>query len=230
MLGLVEPPGPLHPAAAGDAAPAGDGDPALVVDVRSRSLGFGNAVHAALEWSARAGWARPDDERLANLLASEGLDDDAELARARAMVDGWLGSPLAAELAGAETRAEVPFALELGEAIVRGQIDLLVRAAGPPASGQLELLGEPSVEGDVVSTVVDFKTDALGEDGPAALGDRYANQRELYALALASAGGGAPEAARVRAVHVFLEAPDRAGRARPSTRPASPPPASGSRR
>jgi hypothetical protein len=55
--------------------------------------------------------------------------------------------------------------------------------------------------------VVDFKTDALGEDGAAALGERYSVQRQLYALAIASANGNGPAPERVRAIHVFLEAP-----------------------
>jgi ATP-dependent helicase/nuclease subunit A len=206
MLGLVEPPGPLHPAADIEASGQAGDDAALAVDVRSHSLGFGNAVHGALEWSARQRWRRPDDERLADLLASEGLEDGGDLERARAMVDGWLASPLLAALAEAETRAEVPFALRLGEAIVRGQIDLLIRGAAPPASGQLELLGSAEPAPGAVATVIDFKTDSLGEDGAAGLRERYAVQRQLYALAIASASGGsAPE--RVRAIHVFLEAP-----------------------
>ncbi len=208
MLGLVEPPGPLHPAAGIDAnGRASDDSPALAVDVRSHSLGFGNAVHGALEWSARQRWRRPDDGRLADLLAGEGLEDDRELERARAMIDGWLASPLLAELAETESRAEVPFALRLGEAVVRGQIDLLVRGAAASASGQLELIGSVEPAPGAAATVVDFKTDALGEDGAAALGERYSVQRQLYALAIASANGNGPAPERVRAIHVFLEAP-----------------------
>lgn len=208
MLGLVEPPGPLHPAA-GDDASGGSGDEAeaLTVDARSHSLGFGNAVHAALEWSARNGWRRPEDERVARVLASEGLEGAEDLARARTMIDGWLASALVAELGDADARAEVPFALRLGEAIVRGQIDLLVGGVAAPASGQLDLLGdaEPAV---TPTTVIDFKTDSLGEDGPDALRERYAVQRQLYALAIASANGNGSAAEGVRAIHVFLEDPD----------------------
>jgi ATP-dependent helicase/nuclease subunit A len=208
MLGLVEPPGPLHPLAGTEASDqAGDQAATPAVDVRSRSLGFGNAVHAALEWSARQRWSRPDDERLAALLAREGLADGGDLERARAMVDGWLASPLVAELAEADARAEVPFALRLGEAIVRGQIDLLVRGAAAPASGQLDLLGDAEPVSGGPTTVIDFKTDSLGESGPAALRERYAAQRQLYALAIASANRNGSEPERVRAIHVFLEAP-----------------------
>ena len=55
----------------------------------SPALALGNAVHAALEWSARAGWERPDEERLAALLAREGVEDDEVLARATRL-GGWL--------------------------------------------------------------------------------------------------------------------------------------------
>ena len=153
-----------------------------------RARGIGNAVHGALEWSVRRGWERPPAEVLDALLAEQGLAGDVEATeRANALVDGWLGSSLRASLDASALRAEVPFALELAGTVVRGQIDLL--AAG----------GEP--------TVLDYKTDALGDEGPAELGARYAAQREIYALAIAGAnGGGEPTA--LRTVHCFLEAPD----------------------
>jgi ATP-dependent helicase/nuclease subunit A len=183
-LGLSPPPTPRHPDA-GDEEGAARG----AVAARARHLGFGNAVHAALEWSVRRAWEQPSDELLLALLADEGVDGDPKLLeRARAMIGGWLGSELRAELAGAEARAEVPFAIPLAGAIVRGQIDLLT--AGP----------EP--------TVLDYKTDALGKEGPAALADRYTAQRELYALAVAGAANGDGPPSSVRAIHLFLEAPD----------------------
>jgi ATP-dependent helicase/nuclease subunit A len=185
LLGLDEPPDRLHPDAAG-AAGLGEGEGR--VGARARRLALGNAVHAALEWSARHGWERPDEPLLAALLAEQGAGSDVDAAdRARALVDGWLGSSLRAELDGATVRAEVPFAIRLAGTVVRGQIDLL--APGP----------EP--------LVLDYKTDALGDEGPAALAGRYGSQRELYALAAAAANGGEPARA-VRAVHCFLEAPD----------------------
>ena len=195
MLGMSEPPAPLHP----DGAIADSGSDGDVE--RRRRLGFGNAVHAALEASADRDWEAPGDAELERLLGAEGANGGSELARARAMVDGWLGSSLLAEVRAAQARAEVPFALALGEAIVRGQIDLLVRSE-PTSQGQLDLLG-----GSGVPTVIDFKTDRLGDEGPEPLGQRYAGQRELYALALASGSDGAG-ASEVRAIHVFLEAPD----------------------
>jgi hypothetical protein len=164
-----------------------DEEPDEMVDPgigRGRALGIGNAVHAALEWSARRAWRPPDSELLELLLAREGLAADSEArARAQALVSGWLGSELRGELGAG--RPEVPFALGLAETVVRGQIDLLVAASD--AHG--------------IPTVVDYKTDALDGRGPAELGERYAVQRQIYALA-ADTGSGA------RAIHVFLDAPD----------------------
>jgi ATP-dependent exoDNAse (exonuclease V) beta subunit len=164
-----------------------DDQPSELVDPgisRGRALGIGNAVHAALEWSARRGWRRPGDELIEAFLAREGLTaDDEARARAERLVNGWLDSELRADLSGG--RPEVPFALGLEETVVRGQIDLLVAASD--AHG--------------IPTVVDYKTDALDGRGPAELGERYAVQRQIYALA-ADTGSGA------RAIHVFLDAPD----------------------
>src|SRR5205085_6915058 len=67
---------------------------------RALALGIGNAVHAALEWSANNGWDAPDDELLALMLSREGVVDEPEaLARVRALVAGWLSSELREELA-----------------------------------------------------------------------------------------------------------------------------------
>jgi ATP-dependent exoDNAse (exonuclease V) beta subunit len=162
--------------------------PAPTFAARHRSLAVGNAVHAALEWSAREGWASPSGERLASLLAAEGLGGDAEAQeRARSLVEGWLGSGVRAELDGHDVRPEAPFALSLAGSIVRGKMDLLT--IGPGAL-----------------TVVDFKTDALNGAAPEELGGRYSVQRAVYALAAAGSRGGD---ATVRAVHLFLESPER---------------------
>ncbi len=150
---------------------------------RALALGIGNAVHAALEWSARRAFETPAEELLERLLMREGLKDEpAALDRVRALVGGWLGSELCAELGSASSvTPEIGFTLSLGETVVRGQIDLLGR-------------------GDRLPCVVDYKTDALHGHSPAELADRYRAQREIYALA-ADAGEGA------RVAHVFLEAP-----------------------
>ena len=175
------------PTRAGDAAEEPEEEPTEQVDPgvsRGRALGIGNAVHAALEWSARRGWRRPGDELIEQLLARERLAADAEArGRAERLISGWLDSELCPRLAPG--RPEVPFALGLSETVVRGQIDLLV----------------PAADGDGLPVVVDYKTDALGGRDPAELGARYAVQRQVYALA-ADVGRGA------RAIHVFLDAPD----------------------
>ena len=175
-----------------DRGPGGDelvepnGVPAEGSDPRSHSLGFGNAVHAALEWSARHGWSEPTDALLGSLPSGAGAGGEGEIDRARALVRGWLDSELLASLEGAEVRAEVPFALPLAGIVVRGKIDLLART-----------------ERGVV--LVDFKSDALHGGAAAELADRYRAQRELYALV--AAGEAESSAAPVRAIHLFLEAP-----------------------
>ena len=149
---------------------------------RGHALGIGNAVHAALEWSAARGWRAPGEDLLQLLLAREGLGDDREaVARASRLVAGWLDSPLCAELTG-RPRAEVPFVLELADTVVRGKIDLLVTGGDVP-------------------TVVDYKTDALDGRSPAEVAARYAAQRKVYALAVGGDRGA-------RTIHVFLERPD----------------------
>ena len=168
VLGLA--PGALAPPSAnGESGELGDGDGRATdeladgpdgeresADHRARSLAFGNAVHAALEWSARNGWRVPPDEHLEALFAAAGPH---AVERASGLIAGWLTSGLRAELDGTEARPEVPFALPLGGTIVRGKIDLLAQTA----SG---------------SVVVDFKTDAVGADGVAAPGEHYRAQRE----------------------------------------------------
>ena len=145
---------------------------------------LGNAVHAALEWSARSGWQPPGDDRIAALLGREGVVDDDALARARALVEGWLGSELCRELGGKTLRAEAPFVLPVAGTVLRGNMDLL----GIGAEDAL---------------VVDYKTDRVGSSSPAELGGRYSAQRAVYALAAA-----AGEERTVRTAHVFLERPD----------------------
>ena len=185
VIGLAPIGDGLALATAEDGDGVGDGDeladPAAGSPERARALG--NAVHAALEWSALRGWRRPSPELLAALLGRSGLGGEAQLARRAAeLVDGWLGSELRRELGG-PLRPEAPFALPLDGTVVRGKMDLLAVAAGVP-------------------TVVDFKTDALRGSTPVELGERYAVQRAIYALAAAGSGGEA------RAIHCFLEAPD----------------------
>jgi ATP-dependent exoDNAse (exonuclease V) beta subunit len=194
VLGVRET--PLPQAAAAEAerdgpddhdGPGGQGDElSEPPDQRSTSLGLGRAVHAALEWSARSGWATPPPQFLSALLAREGLAGDEAMAeRARSLVEAWLTAPLREELGQADLRPELPFVLPLGQTVVRGKIDLLAAPNGGPA------------------TLVDYKTDPVRGRRPAELGERYRAQREVYALAASGA-----ERTEVRAVHLFLEAAD----------------------
>jgi ATP-dependent helicase/nuclease subunit A len=151
----------------------------------ARRFGFGRAVHALLEWSARHGWKRPPEDRCAALLRAEGLAATTqERERASGMVASWLGSDLCEELraAHAPVRAEMPFLLPLGDSIVRGAMDLLSETEDGPL-------------------VVDYKTDSLAEAAPEELLDRYAVQRQIYSVAAASLSAGK----RVRTAFAFLD-------------------------
>jgi ATP-dependent helicase/nuclease subunit A len=170
-----------RPADAELADPESDGDAPARSPTAAKALG--NAVHAALEWSARSGWEAPGEDRLRALMAREGVTTDEAIARASGLIEGWLNSRLRAELGGMTLRAEAPFVLPVAGTILRGSIDLLA-------------------SGDAESIVVDYKTDRVGTGGTAALRDRYAAQRAVYALAAAGGGGRT-----VRAAHVFLERP-----------------------
>ena len=118
---------PDDEARAGDELHEPEGDEAVVGGAGpSPALALGNAVHAALEWSARAGWEHPGTERLAALLAREGVDGRRRSwPGRRGWWTGWLGSELCAELRDARVRPEAPFVLPLGGTVLRGNIDLL---------------------------------------------------------------------------------------------------------
>ncbi len=170
-----------------DEAPAPSGDGSGTGSTRQARMGFGRAVHALLEWSARNGWALPDERMRAAALVREGAEPDAD-ARLLPMLAGWLDSPLLAELQAANGGfvPETGFRIALGTGtIVRGTIDLLWTPDGA----------------DEV-TVIDYKTDRLGGRAPA-LDDGYLIQRALYACATAAATG----AETVRSAYVFLERP-----------------------
>jgi len=153
---------------------------------RPGGLGFGRAVHALLEWSARSSWRPPPAENVAATLRREGFEHDAGDA-ASELVAGWLGSELLAGLceAGAGFRPEVRFRIGLGgSTVIRGTIDLLVSRPGEPP------------------LFVDYKTDPVAESG-ATLPAAYELQRLLYASAIAEATGSD----EVTGVYSFLRAP-----------------------
>ena len=154
---------------------------------RERGSARGAAVHALLEWSRANGWREPPAELARGHAAAAGLDGTAaeELLEP---VRGWLASALLRERVGAaeRVRAEVPILLGVGGTVLRGSIDLLAERGGEPP------------------LIVDYKTDRLRGAAPSDRAERYATQRDIYALAVAEALG-APE---VEVAYVFLERPD----------------------
>jgi len=190
VLGLgfdAEAAGPMEPDAAEEPsavidfdeepeAPPGTGDdgpsPAESAAFRHSRLGFGRAVHELLELSAREDWREPGPEEVEAALGREG-GDPGDAARALAMVQAWLTSPLLAELreAGARFRPELAFRISLGAGtVLRGTIDLLAEVPGRPP------------------LVIDYKTDSVAPDGEQ-LAPGYEIQRSLYAHAIAEALG-----------------------------------------
>jgi ATP-dependent helicase/nuclease subunit A len=160
----------------------------------------GAAVHALLEWSQANGWSEPTADLAMRHAAAAGLDLARSAAARRtggpeagaeaaageliAPVRDWLGSPLRGEIAGAtRVRAEVPILLGAGGTVLRGSIDLLVERDGLPP------------------LVVDYKTDRLGGEDPAARAAHYEIQRSIYAMAAAESLG----ASEVEVAYVFLE-------------------------
>jgi ATP-dependent helicase/nuclease subunit A len=123
-------------------------------------LGFGSALHAALELIARG---RPvDADRLRALARAGDLGPDA-VERLTEAVDAVRSSELGPLLV--RGTPEVPFALAVGNGVVRGSMDLVVRDA-------------------TTATVIDYKTGRTWD----AEGGRYAAQAETYAFALLEAG------------------------------------------
>jgi hypothetical protein len=80
----------------------------------------------------------------------------------------------------------VPILLGAGGTVLRGSIDLLVEREGAPP------------------LVVDYKTDRLRGEDPAARASHYEVQRSIYAMAAAESLG----ASEVEVAYVFLERAD----------------------
>ncbi|MBS1887077.1 MAG: UvrD-helicase domain-containing protein [Actinobacteria bacterium] len=174
----------LPAAAAAGGTGAGDEGPSA----REERSARGAAVHALLEWSQANGWGEPSAELARRHASAAGLDlDGAGAEELLGPVRDWLGSPLREEIAGAaRARAEVPILLGAGGTVLRGSIDLLVeREEAPPL-------------------VVDYKTDRLGSEDPAARAEHYEIQRSIYAMAAAESLG----ASEVEVAYVFLERAD----------------------
>lgn len=179
--------------AGGLARGAGDEGPSA----REERSARGAAVHALLEWSLANDWREPTADLARRHALAAGLDLDATRGAASSgdaaaeellgPVRDWLGSPLRAEIAAASrVRAEVPILLGAGGTVLRGSIDLLVERDGAPP------------------LVVDYKTDRLRGEDPAARAAHYEVQRSIYALAAAESLG----ASEVEVAYVFLERAD----------------------
>jgi ATP-dependent helicase/nuclease subunit A len=163
---------------------AGDEGPSA----REERSARGAAVHALLEWSQANDWREPTAELARRHSLAAGLElGTGEAEELLGPVRDWLGSPLRAEIGAAgRARAEVPILLGAGGTVLRGSIDLLVERAGAPP------------------LVVDYKTDRLRGEDPAARASHYEVQRSIYALAAAESLG----AAEVEVAYVFLERAD----------------------
>ena len=188
-LGLAEDGEPEEAGlATGEDEPAAHLGAPLSLAAGSARVGFGRAVHALLEWSARNGSRAPSRERIDAMLSAEGAGP-TDGPRAAAQIQAWLDSPLLGSLRSeaATLRPEVPFRLSVGaDTVIRGTIDLL------------------AIDSDGGATVIDFKTGALHGDGPGELGPEYLLQRRLYAIAAAE-GLGSTE---IETAYVFLDAAD----------------------
>ena len=161
---------------------------------RESAAARGIAAHALLEHSHANGWSMPAANAIERIVADAAAQKGIEPAAlatedALAALRAWTGSTLFEERiapGAARTRVEVPLLMRLAGRVIRGSIDLLVEQEGRPP------------------LIVDYKTDRLGEDEPAARAAEYETQRDLYALAVAEA----TEADAVEVAYVFLERPE----------------------
>jgi ATP-dependent exoDNAse (exonuclease V) beta subunit len=144
---------------------------------------IGDAVHRLLERVDLAAPAVPDLGQVRSWYP--GVTDE-ELARVGALVEAYCSSGLARRLAslpGAEP--ERAFAFEHDGVLIHGRLDVLHRHGGR-------------------ALVVDYKTNALGDEAPGDVVEReYRLQRLVYALVCLRAG-----ATDVEVVYQFLELPE----------------------
>ena len=175
VLGL--PPAPV-PAAPG---------PALLA---RRAADRGVLLHALLEHLDFRRPVAPTPQAIALAAAGAGLRAPTaeEADEFAALVTAFAASELCARLGRAtDARREERFAFELDGVLINGAIDVLAR------------------ERDGATLIVDYKSDRLDGDDPAAIVEStYATQRLVYAVAALRAG-----APRVEVAHCFLEIPGR---------------------
>jgi ATP-dependent helicase/nuclease subunit A len=148
---------------------------------------IGDAVHRLLELIPLSEPRAPRRDALATSVRGwYPAVGDEEIERIAVLVDEWCGSSLAARLASLErARPERPFAFEHEGVLLHGRLDVLWHDDGR-------------------ALVVDYKTNALGEEQPREIVEAdYRLQRVVYALALLLAG-----AEEVEIAYVFLERPE----------------------
>lgn len=162
---------------------ADPGDLALeTVNRRDHGTRFGSAVHDVLELLGRSRWGELREETLAAAFEKRGVQRSG-LISARRMIEGFRDSDLGRRLAASTASFEEPLLVRVREVTIRGFADVLLD--------------------DRIPLVLDYKTNRLGEKTPAELMADYAQQRNLYALAVARARG----VDTVETAFVFLERP-----------------------
>jgi ATP-dependent helicase/nuclease subunit A len=145
----------------------------------------GTILHALLE---RLDFRRPVAPGPEAVAAAAGRSLSPESVRELTeLVETFATSRLSARLAQADrVHREQPFGFLLDETLITGVFDVIATTH----------------DGDAL--VVDYKSDRLeGGDPVALVGERYATQRLVYALAALRSG-----AERVEVAHVFLERPE----------------------
>jgi len=178
-----------RPIAAGEGA---EGDDAAGSDELPALL-RGTIVHELLERiDPRRPKLPPDGEVAARIEAHGATARRADVEDLRALIGGFLESPLRERLAAARRlRTELPFAFTL--------------APGGGGGRSLLVNGVVDVHAleDDRTLIVDYKSDRLDGSEPEELcEEKYAVQRLVYALAALRSGAG-----RVEVAHVFLERP-----------------------
>ena len=146
---------------------------------------IGSAVHSLLEHVELTSPGVPADLEQ-RVVSAYPEATAANVAAIRAFVEAYCASPLAKRLAALDgLRRECHFTFEHDGVLLHGYLDVVHRADGH-------------------ALVVDYKTNALGDDAPADVVDHeYRLQRLVYALACLRAG-----ADEVEVVYQFLERPD----------------------
>lgn len=174
ILGLPEPERNFHPSE----------DPVdASTIVRDDATRFGSGVHDLLESMARKHWKLPDEATVKGALDSRGAGSNVNVERATGMIHRFVRSDFGIRLAGSSLDLEVPLLVRIDQITIRGFADVIAE-------------GNPPM-------VLDYKTNRLDSRTPSEKMDDYADQRDLYALALADSRG----LDSVETAYVFLEDP-----------------------